>query len=392
MRESFRWYGPKDVVPLSAIKQAGATTIVSALHDVPNGEIWSIEAIKVHQTLIKKSNLEWGVVESVPIHEDIKQRIGNFEIYIKNYKKTLENLASCGIYTVCYNFMPVLDWTRTHLYKPLEDGSTALSYEIDVLHAFDLFVVKRIDAEKDYSLQELEAAKKYYDNLDKTQIDTLTKSIIAGLPGAEEGYSMEQFNKRINAYANLDTDTLRSHLIQFLSALMPTAEACGLNMCVHPDDPPHSLFGIPRVVSTAADLSALFTAVPSLNNGLTFCSGSFGVRADNNLLEMFKKHASRIHFLHFRSTQRDGKGNFFEANHLEGDVDMYTMVKSALTEEKRRKAQGRSDWEIPMRPDHGHQMLDDLNKVTNPGYSAVGRLRGLAELRGLALGIQRNGL
>ena len=391
MKESFRWYGPKDPVPLSAIRQAGATTIVSALHDVPNGEVWSIDAIKSHQKLIANAGLKWGVVESVPIHEEIKQRTGNFEVYIENYKATLENLAHCEILTVCYNFMPVLDWTRTHLYKPLEDGSTALSYEIDALRAFDLFVVKRAKAAQDYTEQEIQDAKAYFEALNPLQIESLTKSIIAGLPGAEEGYTMQQFNEQIEAYANLNEETLRSHLIQFLDALMPTAEAVGVNMCIHPDDPPHSLFGIPRVVSTASDIEALFSAVPSLNNGLTFCTGSFGVRPDNDLLEMFTQHAERIHFLHFRSTKRDDKGNFYEANHLEGDVDMFAMVKAALLEERRRKETGRSDWEIPMRPDHGHQMLDDLEKHTNPGYSAIGRLKGLAELRGLAMGIIRSG-
>jgi mannonate dehydratase len=273
----------------------------------------------------------------------------------------------------------------------LEDGSTALSYEIDALRAFDLFVVKRAKAAQDYSEQEIQDAKAYFEALTPLQIESLTKSIIAGLPGAEEGYTMQQFNKQIEAYANLNEETLRSHLIQFLAALMPTAEAVGVNMCIHPDDPPHSLFGIPRVVSTASDIEALFSAVPSLNNGLTFCTGSFGVRPDNDLLEMFTQHAERIHFLHFRSTKRDDKGNFYEANHLEGDVDMFAMVKAALSEERRRKEAGRSDWEIPMRPDHGHQMLDDLEKHTNPGYSAIGRLKGLAELRGLAIGIIRSG-
>ena len=287
--------------------------------------------------------------------------------------------------------MPVLDWTRTHLYKPLEDGSTALSYEIDALRAFDLFVVKRAKAAQDYTEQEIQDAKAYFEALTPLQIESLTKSIIAGLPGAEEGYTMRQFNEQIEAYANLNEETLRSNLIQFLAALMPTAEAVGVNMCIHPDDPPHSLFGIPRVVSTASDIEVLFSAVPSLNNGLTFCTGSFGVRPDNDLLEMFTQHAERIHFLHFRSTKRDDKGNFYEANHLEGDVDMFAMVKAALLEERRRKEAGRSDWEIPMRPDHGHQMLDDLEKHTNPGYSAIGRLKGLAELRGLAMGIIRSG-
>ena len=389
MIESFRWYGPNDAVSLADIRQAGAVNIVSALHHVPNGEVWEINEIKAHQALIQEAGLTWGVVESVPVHEDIKQRVGNFNEYIENYKKTLENLASCGIFTVCYNFMPVLDWTRTHLFKRLKDGSTALSFEIDAMRAFDLFILKRIGAEKEYSAEEISNANKYYKNLKISDIDQLTKSIIAGLPGAEEGHTLTQFNERIKAYNHLSKKILQQNLILFLQALVPTLESIRVQMCIHPDDPPHSLFGIPRVMSSAEDLDIYYDAVPSRNNGLTFCSGSFGVRADNDLLEMFNKHASRIHFLHFRSTLRDEKGNFFEANHLEGDVDMYVLVKAALTEEQRRKAEGRADWQIPMRPDHGHQMLDDLNKVTNPGYSAIGRLRGLAEIRGLALAISR---
>jgi mannonate dehydratase len=389
MIESFRWYGPNDAVSLRDIRQAGAVNVVSALHHVPNGTVWEIDEIKAHQDLVRKAGLVWGVVESVPIHEDIKQRIGDFQRYIDNYKKTLENLASCGIYTVCYNFMPVLDWTRTHLYKPLEDGSTALSFEGDAMRAFDLFILKRPQAKDEYTPEEISAARTYFNNLTPEAIEELTKSIIAGLPGAEEGYTLEQFNQRVNAYKHLSKEDLQQHLIRFLQELTPTLESSGVRMCIHPDDPPQPLFGIPRVVSTAEDIDKLFSGAPSIHNGLTFCTGSFGVRPDNDLLAMFTKHANRIHFLHFRSTQRDGKGNFYEANHLEGDVDMYAMVKAALTEEAKRKESGRSDWQIPMRPDHGHQMLDDLNKITNPGYSAIGRLRGLAELRGLALAISR---
>jgi len=389
MIESFRWYGPADAVSLSDIRQAGAVNVVSALHQVPNGAIWEVETIKEHQERIRQAGLEWGVVESVPVHEDIKQRKGDFKVYIENYKKTLENLASCGIFTVCYNFMPVLDWTRTHLYKPLADGSTALSFEGDALRAFDLFILNRTEAVKEYSKDEILNANNYFKNLKINEINSLTESIIAGLPGAEEGYTLDQFNDRIQAYKHLSKQDLQQHLILFLEALIPTLESVGVRMCIHPDDPPQPLFGIPRVVSTAEDLNQIFSSVPSLNNGLTFCTGSFGVRADNDLLTMFTTHASRIHFLHFRSTQRDGKGNFYEANHLEGDVDMYLMVKAALKEESKRKSSGRSDWEIPMRPDHGHQMLDDLKKVTNPGYSAIGRLKGLAELRGLAHAISR---
>ena len=389
MKESFRWYGPKDVVPLSAIRQAGATSVVSALHDLPNGSVWTQKQIQDHQELILAAGLKWDVVESVPIHEDIKLRNGNYQEYVENYKKTLQNLGDCGIHTVCYNFMPVLDWTRTHLFKPLPDGSTALSFEINALRAFDLFIVKRKNAKSQYSEKEFKEAKEYFSQLNPNQIKELTTSIIAGLPGAEEGYTLVEFNQRIEAYSSFSSHAIQSHLIQFLETIIPIAESSGVKMCIHPDDPPFTLFGIPRVVSTAEDLKTIFTAVPSLNNGLTFCTGSLGVREDNRLLEIFESFANRIHFLHLRSTQRDGRGNFYEANHLEGDVDMYSIVNAALKEERKRKLSGREDWEIPMRPDHGHQMLDDLQKKTNPGYSAIGRLKGLAEIRGLAFAIEK---
>jgi len=391
MKESFRWFGPSDPVSLKNISQAGATSIVSALHEISNGDVWSIKNIQNHQALIKNAGLEWDVVESVPVHEDIKLRTGNFKKYIENYKLTLKNLAVCGITNVCYNFMPVLDWTRTHLHAPLKEGSTTLSFNIVAVHAFDLFILKRKNVIKSYSPSQIEKAKLFFESQTSLEIEILTDSIIAGLPGSEEDYTIKEFNQQIDAYSGFSPEKLRNHLIQFLEAVIPMAETCKLNMCIHPDDPPFSLFGIPRVVSNANDLKVLFTAVPSINNGLTFCTGSFGVLAENNLLQMFADHAQRIHFLHFRSIQRDGKGNFIEANHLEGNVDMYEIVKAALTEERRRNVLGQKDFEIPMRPDHGHQILDDLNKKTNPGYSAIGRLRGLAELRGLALGIKKSG-
>ena len=372
MKESFRWFGPSDPVSLKNISQAGATSIVSALHEISNGDVWSIKNIQNHQALIKNAGLEWDVVESVPVHEDIKLRTGNFKKYIENYKLTLKNLAVCGITNVCYNFMPVLDWTRTHLHAPLKEGSTTLSFNIVAVHAFDLFILKRKNVIKSYSPSQIEKAKLFFESQTSLEIEILTDSIIAGLPGSEEDYTIKEFNQQIDAYSGFSPEKLRNHLIQFLEAVIPMAETCKLNMCIHPDDPPFSLFGIPRVVSNANDLKVLFTAVPSINNGLTFCTGSFGVLAENNLLQMFADHAQRIHFLHFRSIQRDGKGNFIEANHLEGNVDMYEIVKAALTEERRRNVLGQKDFEIPMRPDHGHQILDDLNKKTNPGYSAIG--------------------
>lgn len=392
MKESFRWYGPNDPVSLSDIKQAGATDIVSALHHIPNGEVWTQEAIKAHKDIIEAAGLKWTVVESIPVHEDIKQQKPTAQKYIAHYKKSIQNLAHCGIHIICYNFMPVLDWTRTHLSKTMTDGSKALALELDALRAFDLFIAKRDQAGKVYDEQTIAAAKAYYDGLDQKARETLTNSIIAGLPGAEEGYDLNQFNAQVAQYKTVTSEQLRGALISFLKEVIPTAQAVNSFMCIHPDDPPFSLFGIPRIVSTAADLEALFKAVPSVHNGLTFCSGSFGVRPDNDLLQLFTTHADRIHFLHFRSTQRDAYGNFHEADHLSGDVDMFALVQAALKEENRRKNLGRADCQIPMRPDHGHQMLDDLQKKTNPGYSAIGRLRGLAELRGLALGIARSGL
>ena len=390
MKESFRWYGPNDQVSLSDILQSGADTVVSALHDIPNGAVWEVSQIKAHKEIINQAGLTWEVVESIPIHEDIKLRKGNFQTYLEHYKTSLENLAHCGIKTVCYNFMPVLDWTRTHLDYPMSDGSKALYFDNTALAAFDLFIVKRIGAKQSYSKNQIAEAEQYFKSQSHSQIKALCSSIIAGLPGAEEGYTLDQFREQLGQYDHMSKKDLQEHLIHFLEAIIPTAERLGIRMCIHPDDPPFSLFGIPRVVSTTDDLELIFTRVSSLSNGLTFCTGSLGARSDNDLLELFEKYASRIHFLHLRSTHCDENGNFYEANHLEGDVDMFTIVRAILLEEEKRKMARRFDWEIPMRPDHGHQMLDDLYKKTNPGYSAIGRLRGLAELRGLALGIKRN--
>ena len=389
MKESFRWYGPEDPVGLSDILQSGATNVVSALHQVPNGSVWEKGTIKAYKEIVVKAGLDWEVVESVPIHEDIKRRVGKYEQHIENYKKTIENLSKCGIYYICYNFMPVLDWTRTHLHYQMEDGSTALYFDKTALAAFDLFIVKRKNAKKQFNENKILEAKKYYDSLTKEEVETLSMSIIAGLPGSEEKYSLEKFRNQLEYYESVSKSDLQKNLIYFLEEIIPTAEKFGVRMCIHPDDPPFDLFGIPRVVSTYEDLNFIFKTIPSLSNGLTFCTGSLGVRPDNNLIEIFHKFAERIHFLHLRSTKRDDKGNFYEANHLEGDLDMFQIVRAILIEEKKRKKVNRSDWKIPMRPDHGHQMLDDLNKKTNPGYSAIGRLRGLAEIRGLALGIDK---
>ncbi|HSN60976.1 MAG TPA: mannonate dehydratase [Ferruginibacter sp.] len=376
-----RWFGPNDPVSLSDIRQAGCEGVVTALHQVPVGNLWSMEAINERKKLIEAAGMTWTVVESLPVSEDIKTQTGNYLLHIDHYNQSLRNLAAAGIKVITYNFMPILDWLRTDVSYSMPDGSKALFFERLAFVAFDLFMLKRPGAENDYEAKEIDQAAEKFASMTAAEKEKVFRNAMLGLPGSDEAFTPSQLLSALKTYEGIDAAKLKEHLFYFLEQVVPVAQECGLKMAIHPDDPPYSVLGLPRIVCTEQDAADIINAVPSPANGLCFCTGSFGARPDNDIPKMIRRFGEHIHFLHLRNTKRDANGNFYEADHLAGDTDMYSVVKEVVILQQTRNIS------IPMRPDHGHQMLDDLQKKTYPGYSAIGRVKGLAELRGLEYGM-----